>query len=127
MTVKKMKNFYTSFNILMLYIFLYVVFFQNEITLRLEYGLNRWPIIYIYITFRKEKHWERQRKKWPVTIAVRPLPSIPWVTSLAVEYDENPEAPILLNGHPIVCLFFSFLFLCSSNSVFLSSNRLQEI
>ena len=32
-------------------------------------------------------------------MAVRPVPSIPSVTSSAVEEDENPEGPFLLNNH----------------------------
>lgn len=35
----------------------------------------------------------------PVTMAVRPDASIPWVTSSAVEDDENPDGPFLQNGH----------------------------
>ena len=30
-------------------------------------------------------------------MAVRPLPSIPCVTCSAVEEDENPDGPVLLN------------------------------
>lgn len=32
-------------------------------------------------------------------MAVRPVPSIPSVTCSAVDDDENPEDPFLLNGH----------------------------
>lgn len=39
------------------------------------------------------------RKRRPVTMAVRPDPSIPWVTSSAVELAENPDAPFLEKGH----------------------------
>uniref|UniRef100_A0A2P2JFZ9 Uncharacterized protein MANES_06G150100 n=1 Tax=Rhizophora mucronata TaxID=61149 RepID=A0A2P2JFZ9_RHIMU len=35
----------------------------------------------------------------PVTIAVRPDPSTPFVTSSAVDDDENPDGPFLLNHH----------------------------
>lgn len=38
-------------------------------------------------------------KLGPVTMAVRPVPSIPSVTSSAVEEEENPEGPFLLNNH----------------------------
>lgn len=38
-------------------------------------------------------------KLGPVTMAVRPVPSIPSVTSSAVEEDENPDGPFLLNNH----------------------------
>ena len=61
-------------------------------------------------------YWEGERKKWPVTIAVRPLPSIPWVTSSAVEDDENPDAPFPLNGHIFLSLSLS-----------LSQFRLQHV
>lgn len=36
--------------------------------------------------------------EWPVTMAVSPVPSIPWVTSSAVEVEENPDGPFLLNS-----------------------------
>lgn len=35
----------------------------------------------------------------PVTMAVRPAPSIPSVTSSAVEEEEKPDGPRLMNGH----------------------------
>lgn len=35
----------------------------------------------------------------PVTMAVRPVPSIPCVTSSAVDDDERPDGPFLLNSH----------------------------
>ena len=38
----------------------------------------------------------------PVTMAVRPEPSIPCVTSSAVEEDENPDGPFLLKSHIFV-------------------------
>jgi len=38
-------------------------------------------------------------------MAVRPVPSRPSVTSSAVDDDENPEGPFLLNGH--IFLFLS--------------------
>ena len=48
---------------------------------------------------------DKNKKTPPVTIAVRPVPSIPCVTSSAVEHAENPEGPFLLNSH----IFFSLL------------------
>lgn len=38
----------------------------------------------------------------PVTMAVSPEPSIPCVTSSAVEEDENPDGPFLLKSHIFV-------------------------
>ena len=47
----------------------------------------------------------------PVTMAVRPVPSIPWVTSSAVEEDENPDGSnFLWKGH--------ILSMCSSKIPF---------
>jgi len=46
----------------------------------------------------------------PVTMAVRPVASIPCVTCSAVEFHENPETPFLLNGH--ILRINLFLFLC---------------
>lgn len=47
-----------------------------------------------------------RRRKWieqkPVTMAVRPLPSIPWVTCSAVEVAENPDGPLQLKIHIFV-------------------------
>jgi len=43
----------------------------------------------------------------PVTIAVRPVPSIPSVTSSAVEEDEKPEPSFLPNSHHILNLLHS--------------------
>ena len=45
------------------------------------------------------KKKERVIGRGPVTMAVRPVASMPWVTCSAVEDDENPEASLLLNGH----------------------------
>lgn len=45
------------------------------------------------------KNRERERNRSPVTMAVRPDPSIPCVTSSAVEEAENPDGPVLLNNH----------------------------
>lgn len=39
------------------------------------------------------------QRKIPVTMAVRPAPSIPCVTSSAVEQAENPEGPFQLKIH----------------------------
>ena len=44
----------------------------------------------------------------PVTTAVSPVPSIPFVTSSAVEDPENSEAFALLSGH--ISLSLSALF-----------------
>lgn len=44
------------------------------------------------------------RNKRPVTMAVSPDPSIPWVTSSAVERAENPEFPL----HPNIHILFNF-------------------
>lgn len=41
----------------------------------------------------------RKNKKLPVTMAVRPVPSIPSVTCSAVEERENPDGPFLSNHH----------------------------
>lgn len=55
------------------------------------------------------------RENRPVTIAVRPEASIPLVTSSAVEAEENPEGPFLMNNHISLQLislyFFSSLIL----------------
>lgn len=45
-----------------------------------------------------------ERRK-PVTIAVRLVPSIPWVTSSAVERAENPDGPF----HPNIHIFLQDL------------------
>jgi len=67
----------------------------------------------------KEEDWEREREKeWPVTIAVREVEWIPRVTSSAVEDDENPESPFLMNAH-------IFLF-CIRLSTSISSVLLQK-
>lgn len=42
---------------------------------------------------------ERFDRREPVTMAVRPAPSTPCVTSSAVERDENPDAPFLPQNH----------------------------
>jgi hypothetical protein len=44
-----------------------------------------------------------------VTIAVRPVASIPFVTCSAVELPENPDNPFLLNGHMIMIISLSLL------------------
>lgn len=41
----------------------------------------------------------KNEKREPVTMAVRPVPSIPFVTSSAVERAENPDAPFIANIH----------------------------
>ena len=41
---------------------------------------------------------ERERER-PVTMAVRPVASIPWVTCSAVEQAENPDGPFLPQIH----------------------------
>jgi len=43
----------------------------------------------------------------PVTMAVRPVPSIPCVTSSAVEYPENPDGPFPQNNHILSLSFFT--------------------
>lgn len=52
-----------------------------------------------------------ERSEGAVTMALRPVPSIPSVTCSAVDDDENPEAPFLLNGPSsahTISLSFSF-------------------
>lgn len=46
------------------------------------------------------------KKLGPVTMAVRPEPSIPLVTSSAVEEEENPDGPFLLNSHMLILEFW---------------------
>lgn len=54
----------------------------------------------------------------PVTMAVRPDASIPWVTSSAVEDDENPDGPFLQNGHILsLALRINCLWSKTSDSV----------
>lgn len=49
-------------------------------------------------------------------MAVRPVPSIPCVTSSAVEEAENPDAPFLLNNHiPAKLISPQFIFLVGLN------------
>lgn len=45
----------------------------------------------------------QERRKEPVTMAVRADPSIPWVTSSAVEEAENPDGPF----HPKIHMLSS--------------------
>lgn len=66
---------------------------------------NRYPIKYIIFNFEE---CEKEIKWKPVTMAVSPEPSIPCVTSSAVEEDENPEGPFLLKSH---MMSFTDLFL----------------
>lgn len=53
------------------------------------------------------------KEKRPVTTAVRPVPSIPWVTSSAVEEEENPDGPFLPKNH--ISLFTKFSLTHTSN------------
>lgn len=50
-------------------------------------------------------------------MAVRPVPSIPSVTCSAVDDDENPEDPFLLNGH---------IFCTHTHSLFLTLTQLSD-
>lgn len=49
--------------------------------------------------FKKKNKKKKKIEHEPVTMAVRPVPSIPRVTSSAVEDEENPDSPFRLNGH----------------------------
>ena len=51
---------------------------------------------------KKRPRWGAKEEKIPVTMEVRPVASIPWVTSSAVEEAENPEGPFLPNIHIIL-------------------------
>lgn len=57
----------------------------------------------------------KNKKLGPVTMAVRPEPSIPLVTPSAVEEEEKPDGPFLLNSH----IFLKFSL--SPATVFLNS------
>lgn len=50
----------------------------------------------------EHKKRDPDEEKIPVTMEVRPVASIPWVTSSAVELAENPEGPFLPNIHIIL-------------------------
>ena len=52
-----------------------------------------------FLLHQNLKEKKKKKEHGPVTIAVRPVPSTPWVTSSAVEEDENPDGPFLLKGH----------------------------
>lgn len=51
------------------------------------------------ISIKDPKLTDERWENLPVTMAVRPEPSRPSVTCSAVEYQLNPDAPLLLNGH----------------------------
>lgn len=55
-----------------------------------------------FFFFFKKKELQK-----PVTIAVRPVASIPWVTSSAVDEAEKPDGPFLLNKRIIIFLLLS--------------------
>jgi hypothetical protein len=49
----------------------------------------------------------KSKKHKPVTMAVRPVASIPLVTCSAVEFHENPETAFLLNGHMMMMMMMN--------------------
>jgi hypothetical protein len=55
-----------------------------------------------------------------VTIAVRPVPSIPWVTSCAVEDNENPEGDMIEEKSDWFALF---QFVLSVSEVLITINN----
>lgn len=71
-------------------------------------------VIHIRIWIHRRER-ERVNGFLPVTMAVRPVASIPWVTSSAVEDEENPDGPFLLKSHILSLQDSLFLSLTDGN------------
>jgi len=69
-------------------------------------SIQNYRKVYNFRQTQVAKGHETIDRRKPVTMAVRPVPSTPCVTSSAVEREENPDAPFDPKNHIFQLFFF---------------------